>query len=125
MSGDETAIMDYLKRWPDLFISPTEIARKVGGKPRFEEDRYWAIGILQEMARKGWLEADYAGHYRIRPVETDKEKKKKRRVSPQILKILKGSGRDFSETLDLEQWEEPFTPDKRPPADKRPSRDKS
>lgn len=125
MSGDETAIMDYLKRWPDLFISPTEIARKVGGKQRFEEDRYWAIAILQQMAQKGWLEADYAGHYRVRPVETAKEKKKKRHVSPQILKILKGSGRDFNEALGLEEGEGLSTPDKRPPADKRPPSGKS
>jgi hypothetical protein len=117
MTGDEKAIWDYLKNWPDLFISPKEIARKVGGKQRYEEDRFWAIPILQQMAQKGWLEADYVGHYRVRPVDTAKSKKKKRHVSPQILKLLKGSGRDFTETIDLEAGEGTSAPDKSPHPD--------
>lgn len=125
MSGDETAIIDYLKRWPDLFISPAEIARKVGGKERFEEDRYWAIAILQQMAQKGWLEADYAGHYRVRPVDTSKEKKKKRYVSPQILKLLKESGKSFSDSLEVEEGERPSSPVPRPAPGKHPPPGKS
>ena len=118
MTGDEKEILEYLKRWPDLFVSPKEIARKVGGKQRYEENRFWAVSILQEMTQKGWLEADYLGHYRVRPVETAKSEKKKRHVSPQILKILKGSGKDFNETFDLVEGEAPPTPDKRPPPGK-------
>src|SRR5260370_7603101 len=102
MTGDEKAILEYLKNWPDLFISPKEIARKVGGKQRFEEDRFWPVPILQEMAQKGWLEADYVGHYRVRPVETDKSEKKKRHVSPHILRLLKGTAKHSVPSLDIE-----------------------
>ncbi|HEX4646288.1 MAG TPA: hypothetical protein VH598_11850 [Verrucomicrobiae bacterium] len=117
MSGDEQAILDYLRNWPDLFVSPKEIARKVGGKQRYEEDRFWPLPILQQMTRKGWLEADYLGHYRIRAVEAEKlAKKKKRPVSPQILKILKGSGRNFEEGLEIPEEEPPKPAEsKRPP----------
>lgn len=121
MSGEEKAILDYLNNWPDLFVSPKEIARKVGGKQRYEEDRFWPLPILQQMARKGWLEADYLGHYRIRAAEIAKAaaKKKKRHVSPQILKILKGSGKNFGEDFaEPEGHKEPSAPPvgKTPPA---------
>jgi hypothetical protein len=125
MTGDEKAILEYLKNWPDLFISPKEIARKVGGKQRFEEDRFWPVAILQEMTQKGWLEADYVGHYRVRPVETDKSEKKKRHVSPQILKILKGSGKNFGDLFDVEEGEKPSSPGLRPAQGKRPPPGKS
>ena len=121
MSGEEKAILDYLNNWPDLFVSPKEIARKVGGKQRYEEDRFWPLPILQQMARKGWLEADYLGHYRIRAAEIAKAaaKKKKRHVSPQILKILKGSGKNFGEEFETGEDKGPSGPatgNRTPPA---------
>jgi hypothetical protein len=118
MTGDEKEILDYLKNWPNLFISPKEIARKVGGRKVDGDDRFWAVQILKNMAEKGWVEADYLGHYRVRAVETVKSRKKERYVSPQILKILKESGKNFSDSLDVEEGEKPSSPGKRPPPGK-------
>ncbi len=39
MNSDEKDIIDYLKGWPNSFVSGKEIARKVGGKERYEDDR--------------------------------------------------------------------------------------
>ena len=94
MNADEKAIIDYLKGWPHSFVSGREIARKVGGKARYEDDRGWAIPILAQMVRLGLIEADPYGAFRL----AQEEKKKKREiqhVSPQVLRILKTSGKSF------------------------------
>ena len=94
MHADEKAIIDYLKGWPYSFVSGKEIARKVGGKARYEEDRGWAIPILTQMVRTGLVEADHLGYYRLK-LEENKKKRPKTHVSPQILRILKSSGKSF------------------------------
>jgi hypothetical protein len=96
MNTDEKAIMDYLKAWPRTFVSGREIAKRVGGKRRYAEDRSWAFPILVEMVKKGWLETDAMNYYRLQ--DQDRKKKAKsinRHVSPQILRILKTSGKKF------------------------------
>jgi hypothetical protein len=109
MNTEEKAIADYLKGWPHTFISGREIARRVGGKKRYAEDRYWAHPILVEMVRKGWLESDAMGYFRLK--EEDRKKKNKtssRHVSPQILRILKTSGKKFDGiTIDTEADDTP------------------
>ncbi len=94
MNADEKAIFDYLKAWPHTFISGKEIARKLGIKGRYEEDRFWAIPILAVMVNKKWLETDSMGYYRINSEDRKKEKKR-HHVSPQIIRILKSSGKNF------------------------------
>jgi hypothetical protein len=94
VNADEKAIIDYLKASPKTFISGREIARKVWGKARYEEDRYWAVPILAALVTKNWLETDCAGCFRIKPEER-KKKNIRRHVSPQILRILKSSGKSF------------------------------
>jgi hypothetical protein len=95
MSSDEKAILDYLKPWPNVFISGREIAKRVGGKSRFAEDRFWAVPILTEMVRKGLLECDAMAAFR--PIRQDRKKRgvNKKHVSPEILRILRTSGKKF------------------------------
>jgi hypothetical protein len=93
MHVDEKAIMDYLKAWPHTFVSGREIARKVGGKRRYAEDRGWAIPVLSHMIQVGLIDTDNFGHFRLK--SNDKKKKDGRHVSPQILRILKSSGKTF------------------------------
>ena len=115
MTAEDKAIMDYLKTCPRTFISGREIARKALGKAQFEEDRYWAVPLLAAMVTKNWLETDGAGCYRIKPEE--RKKKLRRHVSPQILRILKSSGKSF-DTFILEcDDEDPMLPS---PVSKRP-----
>jgi hypothetical protein len=93
MNADERAITDYLKGWPNAFVSGREIARKVGGKKRYEEDHGWAISALTHLVMLGLVEGDHYGYFRL------KADKKKRRpqthISPQMLKILEKSGKTF------------------------------
>ena len=104
MNADEKAIINYLKGWPNTFVSGKEIARKVGGKERYEDDRGWALPVLAQMVRLGILEADHYGYYRLK-LEDNNKKRQKTHVSPQILKILKSSGKSFG-TFVLEEDEE-------------------
>jgi hypothetical protein len=94
MNADEKAIIDYLKGWPHSYVSGRELARKVGGKARYDDDRGWAIPILAEMVRLGVIEADAYGAFRL--AQTDRKKKRQiQHVSPQLLRILKSSGKSF------------------------------
>lgn len=94
MSADEKAIIDYLTAWTNSFVSGTEIAKRLD-KRRFKEDRLWAMPILSEMVRQGYLDTDAFGHFRIKQEEEEEEEPEQRHVSPQILKILKSSGKKF------------------------------
>jgi hypothetical protein len=73
MGTDEKDIMDYLKKL-DCFVSATEIAKRVGGKRRFIEDRDWAKPVLYRMLIEGLLEANEYAHYRITPESKRKNK---------------------------------------------------
>jgi hypothetical protein len=67
MYHDEQDILEFLKKFEGSFVSPVEIARKVGGKQRFKEDRDWARPLLYRLFMEGVLEADEYGHYRLKP----------------------------------------------------------
>jgi hypothetical protein len=94
MHADEKAIVDYLKSWPNSFVSGKEIARKVGGRERFDDDRGWAISILAQLVRTGVVETDHLGYFKLK-AEDRKKKHDQKHVSPQMLKILKSSGKSF------------------------------
>src|SRR5262245_26923227 len=66
MGSDEHAILEYLKKF-DTFVSPTEIAKRVGGKRRFMEDRDWVRPILHRMLAEDLIECNEYGHCRIKP----------------------------------------------------------
>src|SRR5271154_5631325 len=95
MNADEKDILDYLKGWPHSYVSGREIARKVGGKGRYEEDRGWAIPVLAQMVRLGLIEADAYGGFRLAQEDKKKKKHHVEHVSPQVLRILKSSGKSF------------------------------
>jgi hypothetical protein len=107
LNADGRAIVEYLKAWSGTFISGREIARRAGGKRRYAEDRFWAVPVLAKLVEEGILEEDESGHFRLRQ-EQDKKSKASlnRHVSPQMLRILKSSGREF-QTFDLGEIEEP------------------
>jgi len=95
MNADEKAIIDYLKGWPHSFVSGRELARKVGGKARYEDDRGWAIPILAQMLRLGMIETDSFGGFRLMQEDRKKKRHAPQHVAPQVLRILKSSGKSF------------------------------
>jgi biotin operon repressor len=113
MQTDEQEILDYLKAWPGAFVSGKEIARKVGGKERFEDDHGWALPILAQLVRHGQVESDHHGGFRLKPPE---KKKREQHVSPQLLKILKSSGKKFDSVVLDDVKEESPIPAYRKPA---------
>jgi hypothetical protein len=66
MNAEETEIYEFLKRTPHLFVSVTEISRKVGQRKRFIEDRQWTRPILRRMEVDGLVESNEFGEYRVR-----------------------------------------------------------
>jgi hypothetical protein len=99
MDAEEREIYYYLKGWKDQYISSREICRRAGGKKRFFREPEWAKPVLTRMVERGILEMDGAGHYRIKPFDEKLGKRKKRWVSPHIAKILRESGRDFTDIV--------------------------
>ena len=64
---DEQLVLEYLKAYPNVFVSANEIARKAAGRHRFNEEPHWAQAVLTSLVDKGVLERDEQGHYRIAP----------------------------------------------------------
>src|SRR5258708_1886298 len=97
MQADETQIQLYLKSFRGQFVSVREIARRAGGKRRFQKDPNWAGPPLHALVDKGIVESDSTGHYRL---VIAKEKKSKRKwLSPQVKEILEKSGKDFTHVI--------------------------
>jgi hypothetical protein len=106
MDAEEREICDFLKSWPDQFVSQREICRRAGGKWRFREDPNWAWPALSRMVEKGIVESDAAGHFRLMP-ET-KDDKKKRWISPLLKKTLEeGGGSEVGGVTEIEDPGEP------------------
>lgn len=62
--AEEQLVLDYLRAYPDTFISAAEIARKAGGRHRFFENPRWVWPVLASLLGKGLVETNEAGHYR-------------------------------------------------------------
>ena len=68
-----------------------EICRRAASRKRYLKDPEWAKPILLEMVRKGLVESNPSGHYRLKPSGDLPGSKKW--VSPHIAGILKSSGK--------------------------------
>jgi hypothetical protein len=89
MQAEEREICLYLKSTPGLFVSAREIARRAGGKSRYNKDPHWAVPILAQLVEKKVIEKDSAHNYRL---IAKKEKKRTHWISPQMKKILEANG---------------------------------
>ena len=77
MNADETAVYEFLRDYPGVFVSVTEISRRMGARRKFDQDRTWARPILRRMELDGLLESNQVGEYRrkLKPNETTSFKK--------------------------------------------------
>lgn len=62
----EQQIYDYLKRFPQVYVSATEVSRSVGNRKWFNADRSWARPILRRLEMDGWLESNPFAEYRLK-----------------------------------------------------------
>jgi hypothetical protein len=95
VNADEKAIIEYLKSWPYSFVSGKEIARRASGKARHDKEPGWAVPLLAQMVQRGAIESDHLGYFKLKPEDRRKKKREQKQVSPQLLKILKSSGKSF------------------------------
>lgn len=66
MNADEKAVYEFLKDYPGIFVSVTEISRRLGARRKFLKDRTWARPLLRRMELDGILEANDCGEYRLK-----------------------------------------------------------
>lgn len=90
MDSEEREIFLFLKAWGAEYVGYLEIARRAGGKKKFQTDAEWAEPLLCRMQQRGVLESDALGRYRIKPISA--KDKATRWVSPDIAKILGDKG---------------------------------
>lgn len=90
MDCDQSSICDFLKGFPGQFVPPRLIARRVGGKERYLEDPRWAIPVLKGLLRKGILEVNAHGHYRLQKEEPT-HSRNRLWLCPQIARLLQAS----------------------------------
>ena len=65
MSAEETEIHDFLKQFPNLFVSVLEISKRLGNRGRYDKDKVWARPVLRRMEMEGILESNPFGEYRL------------------------------------------------------------
>jgi hypothetical protein len=66
MTAEETEIYEFLKRFPNQFVSVNDISKSVGTRKNFHADRNCALPTLRRMELEGWIEANAFGEYRVR-----------------------------------------------------------
>lgn len=71
LDADEREICVFLAAGRDQMASAMEIARRAGGKKRFQDEPKWAIRVLLRLAEKGKVESNANGHYRLRSVRNE------------------------------------------------------
>ena len=66
MNADETEVYEFLKGYPGVFVSVTEISRRLKSRHKNETDRAWTRPLLRRMELDGLLEANPCGEYRLK-----------------------------------------------------------
>jgi len=66
MSSDELQILDYLKQYPDTFVSVVEICKRAGGRKRFTREQEWARPVLRRLEVDGLVDSNEYGQYKLR-----------------------------------------------------------
>ena len=65
MNAEEQQIYEFLKGYPDTFVSVQDISKRFGRGRKFEEDRNWARPVLRRMEMDGLVESNPFGEYRL------------------------------------------------------------
>ena len=97
MQPEEREICLYLKSLPGQWVSGRDIARRAGGKSRYNKDQHWAVPVIARLLEQKIIETDSTKHYRL--ILKD-DKKQKKWISPQMQKILQSSGKDFTHVIE-------------------------
>jgi hypothetical protein len=99
LTADETCVLEYLKHWPNEFVSKIEIARRAETRTRFLFDPTWADRALRSLMESGMVESNGLGQYSLPgrgAPTTVKCGDKMMFVAPHLAEILEKSGRRFN-----------------------------
>ena len=66
MGTDEIQVFEFLKGSPNFAASAREIARRVGGRKRLQQDPDWIRPVLRRLMMDELIESDEAGDYRLK-----------------------------------------------------------
>ena len=64
MTAEESDVLNFLKGSPETWFNRREIAKKAGGRQRFEEDNFWCARVLQSLLEQELIEQNDTGHYK-------------------------------------------------------------
>jgi hypothetical protein len=72
MNSEESEMFEFLRKFPQRFVSVEEIVRMAGASKDLCQDRNWVQAILRRMEIEGWIESNPQGGYRpkARPDDT-------------------------------------------------------
>jgi hypothetical protein len=77
MGTDEIQVVEFLKTSPNTAVSAREIARRVGGKMRLQDEPEWIRPVLRRMLIEEVIESDGYGQYRLKMREKSNSKPRK------------------------------------------------
>jgi hypothetical protein len=99
LAADEICVLEYLKHWPNEFVSKFEIARRAETRTRFLFDPTWADRALLSLMESGLVESNVSGQYRLPDHVTAATVKcgvNTMFIAPHLAEILGKSGRQFN-----------------------------
>ena len=104
VDSEERDICAFLEAMAGQTVSVREIARRAGGRWRFQEDPNWPAAALLRLMDSGVVQCDAAGRYSL--AQGKKGPARRKWISPQLRKILRDSGKDFGQAVEPNEPEE-------------------
>jgi predicted transcriptional regulator of viral defense system len=101
MDADERQIYHYLKHRNAEGVAYQEIARRAGGRLRYQYSPQWARPVLMRMTTRDILDRNPQGLYRLKPVPRG-ETQGKRWTCPRIAQLLERTGKDFQSVITVD-----------------------
>jgi len=95
LGADENCVLQYLRNFPDAFITEMEITGHADGRKRFMENRHWAHRPLTQLLELGLVETDGFGRYQIHSAASRIACLKRKFLAPQLRDILEHSDHKF------------------------------
>lgn len=90
--SDENCILQYLKNFPEQFVTEMEISRRADGRDRFVENSHWAHYALSQLLDLKLVETDGDGRYRLTSRRAGTGWPARKFIAPQMREILEHSG---------------------------------
>jgi len=89
---DQNCIVQYLKNFPDQFITEMEITRRADGRDRFVENSHWAHYALSQLLESKQIQTDGSGRYCLASRRAGNGQPARKFIAPQLREILEHSG---------------------------------